>query len=1039
MPLYRTALVFAILTGLLVLDRLEAGLARMHGEEHPSGGFGTVASPGSVVAPSDGLAVLRGWRAWAADPPLESLQPPGPLLGAYALVDLALVAVPLFLLLRWAARRSPAEPGGGVVAAVLGGARTAAAVYLAADVVETASLALLWHSLSSFGVGLLGAVSLLKLVALGLALAGIAVAWRERARAAGPRVPAVPGGRARSRSVALRGQAVVLALLLGVLVALSGNIGFQVDDVVVRAASSPLAASAATLAAAGLALVQWAGGRAALRAYADAPGQWALTERAARRLLAGGAAVLLAGVGVTALTALDGPLSAWASLGAPLAVAGAGVLLLAVLCRSEGLRTARYPQQQVVPEEETPEQEEARLGVERTLLLVLATAGPLALVAAILRAVVSLAVGGRFSGGLLLWALVMLAVVVLVGRLALRHSAPATAPDPDVPLLRWGAAAGAVVLLGFLADPVWTMPLGTVTVLFAGALALSVVVTALVLLGDRFAPPPPLRVLRLRRMPVLALVVLFVAATSVADREAPYYDVRLRGDAAPALLPLTDPPGATAPAGGVLPAWLAEQQPGPRAVPAGTRPTVPLVLVAGSGGGIRGAYWTALTMECLFGAHLAGDAQLGPVCPATPRASGVFLASGVSGSSVGLAMLRAEELRRDALPDAERAAESEALADGDRAPWLRPAFDADYVAPAVAATLFRDLPNSALRLPLPAWNRAASLERAWQERNPRLVAGTGASGVDGAGPRFPLLLFNGTSVEDGCRVAVSPLRLAPSSVPGPDCLTAGQFSAAGAAGRAPDGVLAATEDALTATCPRGGGSARDVRLSTAALLSARFPYVSPSGALLTCTEGTTSDERRTYVLDGGLLENSGADALVEVWAALEPQVRAVNADATQPFCVVPRLLLLDNSFADAGPWQAAARSPQLLAPAAGALGVLGGQASTAQQEAQIAVTRAVAEFDATVALPRAGTRCAPAGGEAVAHLFPRARPGSQAPLGWTLAEPSRLALRTALCGERNLRQLAVVDGWFGGGSGRPGGVRQQERECAERSPGEHYG
>lgn len=49
--------------------------------------------------------------------------------------------------------------------------------------------------------------------------------------------------------------------------------------------------------------------------------------------------------------------------------------------------------------------------------------------------------------------------------------------------------------------------------------------------------------------------------------------------------------------------------------------------------------------------------------------------------------------------------------------------------------------------------------------------------------------------------------------------------------------------------------------------------------------------------------------------------------------------------------------------------------------------------------------------ERYAHVYPRAHPGSAAPLGWTLSEAARADLRREL-EESNRSELAKVRRWF---------------------------
>ena len=117
-------------------------------------------------------------------------------------------------------------------------------------------------------------------------------------------------------------------------------------------------------------------------------------------------------------------------------------------------------------------------------------------------------------------------------------------------------------------------------------------------------------------------------------------------------------------------------------------------------------------------------------------------------------------------------------------------------------------------------------------------------------------MLNGTSVQDGCRVNTSVLDVdveeaeTGKALRARDCLSMDAFAAASTPNA--DGfALAATHDIADLLCED-----RDLRLSTAALLSARFPWVSPAGRVVRC--GTAF---ATYVVDGGYFDTSAASPL----------------------------------------------------------------------------------------------------------------------------------------------------------------------------------
>jgi hypothetical protein len=276
----------------------------------------------------------------------------------------------------------------------------------------------------------------------------------------------------------------------------------------------------------------------------------------------------------------------------------------------------------------------------------------------------------------------------------------------------------------------------------------------------------------------------------------------------------------------------------------------PVVLVGAHGGGIRAAVWTSLVMECLFGPGPVRDS--GDVCAEgsgepdqerlgtnADRPLPIFLASGASGGSVGLAAWSAR--RADLMQDGAAAQTPRRVEDG---------LNHDFVAPDLARLLLADLPHTLLARDTA--DRAEMLERGWESAWP---------GGDGEPVRpesrgmsrglrqlwdvthedsnwgSPVLALNGVSVEDGCRFVASAVDFSlPSQLPS-DPRRAGEFGGADedqpndAACRGPvrpdqrtaTDVLPSTGELVDYLCP-----SEDVPLSTAAHLSARFPFVSPT-------------------------------------------------------------------------------------------------------------------------------------------------------------------------------------------------------------------
>jgi hypothetical protein len=195
--------------------------------------------------------------------------------------------------------------------------------------------------------------------------------------------------------------------------------------------------------------------------------------------------------------------------------------------------------------------------------------------------------------------------------------------------------------------------------------------------------------------------------------------------------------------------------------------------------------------------------------PAAGFAARTFAISGVSGGALGGAVFAAA-LRPDRPADADRAACQAFYGRPDPGHacfagiGLR-ALSPDFLGPVMAAYLFGDTFGAPLGQLVP--NRSLVLETAWEEAC--TLAGCPAMGLplhamrdEVAGrpaPWRPFLLLNGTHAETGKRIVTSQLRI-----------TARHF-----------------HDAFDFVEMTG----RDLRLSTAVLNAARFPYVTPAGRL----------------------------------------------------------------------------------------------------------------------------------------------------------------------------------------------------------------
>ena len=546
--------------------------------------------------------------------------------------------------------------------------------------------------------------------------------------------------------------------------------------------------------------------------------------------------------------------------------------------------------------------------------------------------------------------------------LAFRRAPTEDQTAADAPSVVPLYAAGVAVV--FIAAGVWLDPwragnvLGTIGALAAFLLGIALLGYAALTLERRWLSPPVFLVVGIKRFPVLLILLAWAIAAAALDPGG-FHDVRTidRRGGGPVTLDAA------------WQRWLARQP---------ERDAVPLVLVAAEGGGIRAAYWTARALDCAIAADYESCGFVPEGDPGDPGS--LFAASGVSGGSLGLVAYDASVRTRE------------------QGNWPDVRLGEDFVAATGAWMLFADLPNALIKLDFEP-DRAGVLERAWQRAwgEPSPLA-SGMFETYRSDNRSPLLLLNGTSVQDGCRVNTSVLDVdveeaeTGKALRARDCLSMDAFGAASTPSA--DGfALAATHDVADLLCED-----RDLRLSTAALLSARFPWVSPAGRVTRC-----DTEFATYVVDGGYFDTSAASPLQELWSRLEPLVARQNAVAGGR-CVVPVFLQLDNHYKEPRNSSATGRPWESGVPLQTVRAARDARENGARQAAALLFSTSVA----------AGVSASAGGAPLVryAHLFPRAHPGTSAPLGWTLSQASMDDLTNQLRERANANELGKIRRWF---------------------------
>jgi hypothetical protein len=249
--------------------------------------------------------------------------------------------------------------------------------------------------------------------------------------------------------------------------------------------------------------------------------------------------------------------------------------------------------------------------------------------------------------------------------------------------------------------------------------------------------------------------------------------------------------------------------------PAGGKPK--LLILCTSGGGIRASVWTAAVLSEL-------EAQMGPAFGRHLR-----LMTGASGGMLAAALYAG----RQVIPSKTARTDAHALASDSLWPTWQSLFFAD--APSVVLPFFKH------------WDRAHSLETSWAKntrtagsRSPLQATFAEMIAAERTG-RAPSLVFSPLMVEDGRRLLVSNLDLSDLAVETAPTLTEPTADVFAQHGRISQPAVEFF---------RLFPEAHDrFALSTAARLSATFPYVSPAVNL------PTAPARR--VVDAGFFDNYG--------------------------------------------------------------------------------------------------------------------------------------------------------------------------------------
>jgi hypothetical protein len=321
------------------------------------------------------------------------------------------------------------------------------------------------------------------------------------------------------------------------------------------------------------------------------------------------------------------------------------------------------------------------------------------------------------------------------------------------------------------------------------------------------------------------------------------------------------------------------------------------IIVAAAGGASRAGFFSASVLG-----YLLQEAQYHDIDPNDVRKR-LFAISGVSGSSVGALMAVSALATKRNSADHACPQTSFALWWGQAINNWRDCFEAltsgDFLTPVFIGLTFHDIVRF-------GWwrDRAAILEEAWERRYDRLITQPDdppTGGCRGLGCPFltlrpskgrwiPLLVLNGTSESEGNRIVTTvlaptytarsgPCPTSHRSGPGSDCAllahTRDFHSDLLNDPTPPEGWLANMQRFFLSDF-RKRRELLDVRLSTAAHNSARFPIISPPGSVR-----NRAHQIIDRIVDGGYIENYGALSALEIALAM----RAVDSGLA-PFVLV---------------------------------------------------------------------------------------------------------------------------------------------------------
>lgn len=333
--------------------------------------------------------------------------------------------------------------------------------------------------------------------------------------------------------------------------------------------------------------------------------------------------------------------------------------------------------------------------------------------------------------------------------------------------------------------------------------------------------------------------------------------------------------------------------------------TYPVFVVAAQGGGAYAAYNTAAFLT-----------RLQDLCPTFRHH--LFAISSVSGGSIGAATFAAAlKVEDDAgrtegleslnliepCPQVTKFLARERALDDLGAPGVlekhvNTLLRSDFLSPLVGAALFPDFTQSFLPFPVPSFDRARSLEYAFESAGRAINKAAANDGRPAtlleedyfshwdSQRSLPALLLNATDAGTGKRVVISPFKLTDTQKFDDEvCLFANSSET----------------DKIEINDPTKKGAAPaltgiPIPLSTAAFISARFPWVTPAATVKISNPCLGKDDT-VRLVDGGYLDNSGVETALGLIERLkQAAAKARSQDRNVPEVGIHLISLSGGDF-----------------------------------------------------------------------------------------------------------------------------------------------